>query len=57
MGASMAEQETQASKSDLVASRKQIKRMARIAAHLKQGDMTMKDILADLEDSTMKVKE
>ena len=57
MGASMAEQETQASKSDFVASRKQIKRMARIVALLKQGDMTMKDILADLEDSTMKVKE
>ena len=53
MDASMAEQEEQASKSDFVASRKQIKRMARIVALLKQGDMTMKDILADLENSTM----
>jgi len=50
----MAEQDAQASKSDFVASRKQIKRMARIVALLKQGNLTMKDILADLEDSTVK---
>lgn len=43
-----------ASKSDFVASRKQIKRMARIVALLKQGDLAMKDILEDLEDSTMR---
>lgn len=41
-------------KSDFVASRKQIKRMARIVALLKKGDLTMRDILADLEDSTIR---
>lgn len=39
-------------KSDFVASRKQIKRMARIVALLKQGDKRMSEILEDLEDST-----
>ena len=41
-------------KSDFVASRKQIKRMARIVALLKKGDLTMRDILADLEESTIR---
>lgn len=53
-GKHMAEPGELTSKSDFVASRKQIKRMARIVALLKQGDITMKDILLDLEDSTLR---
>ena len=52
--ASMVENGKSASKSEFVASRKQIKRMARIVALLKKGDLTMKDILADLDESTIR---
>lgn len=48
----MDELDKNTSKSDFVASRKQIKRMARIVALLKQGDLTMNDILEDLDDSS-----